>query len=48
MEYLLIPLACFLAAAKILIQSKFAKDKSRTPVDAIFFNGISFLTGAGF
>ncbi len=48
MEYLLIPLACFLAAAKILIQSKFAKDKSRTPVDAIFFNGIIFLTGAVF
>ncbi len=46
MEYLLIPLACVMAAAKILIQSKFAKDKSRTPVDAIFFNGVIFLTGA--
>ena len=46
MEYLLIPLTCILASAKILIQSKFAKDKTRTPIDAIFFNGIIFLTGA--
>ena len=46
MEYLLIPAACLLATAKILIQGKFAKDKSRTPVDAIFFNGLIFLTGA--
>ena len=46
MEYLLIPLTCILASVKILIQSKFAKDKTRTPLDAIFFNGIIFLTGA--
>lgn len=46
MQYLLIPLTCLLAASKILIQSKFAKDKSRTPIDAIFFNGLIFLTGS--
>ena len=46
MEYLLIPLTCILASTKILIQSKFAKDKTKTPLDAIFFNGIIFLTGA--
>lgn len=46
MTYLLIPLLCLLASAKVTLQSKFSKTKNEDISDNIFFNGIMFLTVA--
>lgn len=45
MEYLLIPIVSILASAKVIIQSRFAKNMAKTPMDAIFFNGLIFSVG---
>lgn len=48
MYYLLIPLMCILASSKAMIQSRFAKNMTKTPVDALVFNGIVFVVTALF
>lgn len=46
MKYLLIPLLCLIAAAKITVQSRFAKTGGEKLNDNILFNGFMFLTAA--
>ena len=46
LKYFLIPVLCILASSKVLIQSKFAKDCTKTPGDAVLFNGIIFVFSA--
>ena len=46
MTVLLIAASWLLAATKVLAQGKFAKDMSKTPSDALLFNGLIFSTGA--
>ena len=48
MYYLFIPLMCILASSKAMIQSRFAKSMTKTPVDALVFNGIVFVVTALF
>lgn len=48
MHYLFIPLMCILASSKAMVQSRFAKSMTKTPVDALSFNGIVFVVSALF
>ena len=46
MQVLLIIATCLLASTKVLAQGRFAKNMTKTPSDALFFNGMIFCTGA--
>ena len=46
MRYLLIIPLCILAVSKVTLQSGFSKKNVQTPVDALFFNAMIFLSAA--